>query len=95
MGRRRRTGSIPYVDGRGVAASGYEIAWDSEPKVEEAETPKVVIKLIRELTLDQMGKEINAAIQTLTLAQRKAIKEWLLSELRKPVGLRGAEEAHE
>jgi len=52
-------------------------------------------QLIRELTLDQMGKEISAAIQTLTLAQRKAIKEWLLSELRKPVGLRGAEEAHE
>jgi len=37
-------------------------------------------------TLDQTGKEISAAIQTLTLAQRKAIGELLLSELRKPVG---------
>ena len=38
------------------------------------------------ITLDQMGKEISAAIQTLTLAQRKVIGELLLSELRKPVG---------
>ena len=30
-----------------------------------------------ELTLDQMGKEISAAIHTLTLAQRKAIGELL------------------
>ena len=41
---------------------------------------------MRELTLDQMGKEISAAIQLLTLAQRKVIGELLLSELRKPVG---------
>jgi hypothetical protein len=39
-----------------------------------------------ELTLDQMGKEISAAIQTLTLAQRKAIGELLLIDLKKPVG---------
>jgi hypothetical protein len=38
------------------------------------------------LTLDQMGKEISAATQTLALAQRRAIGELLLSELRKPVG---------
>ena len=38
---------------------------------------------MRELTLDQMGKEISAAIQTLTLAQRKAVGELLLSELEK------------
>ena len=38
------------------------------------------------VTIDQMGQEISAAIQTLTLAQRKAIGELLLSELRKPVG---------
>ena len=31
---------------------------------------------MRELTLDQMGKEISAAIQTLTLEQRKAIGSW-------------------
>jgi hypothetical protein len=43
-------------------------------------------QLTRELTLDQMGKEISAAIQSLLLAQRKAIGELLLSELRKPVG---------
>jgi hypothetical protein len=41
---------------------------------------------MRELTLDQIGKEISAAIQTLTLVQRKAIGELLLSELRKPIG---------
>jgi hypothetical protein len=41
---------------------------------------------MRELTLDQMGKEISAAIQTLSLARRKAIGELLLIELRKPVG---------
>jgi hypothetical protein len=41
---------------------------------------------MRELTLDQMGKENSAAIQTLTLVQRKAIGELLLNELRKPVG---------
>ena len=35
-----------------------------------------------EVTLDQMGKEICAAIQTLTFAQRKVIGELLLSELR-------------
>ena len=40
---------------------------------------------MRELTLDQMGKENSAAIQTLTLVQRKAIGE-LLSDLKKPVG---------
>jgi len=44
---------------------------------------------MRELTLDQVGKEISAAIQTLTLAQPKAIGESLLSELRKPVGSLG------
>jgi hypothetical protein len=41
---------------------------------------------MREVTLDQMGKEISAPIQTLRLTQRKAIGESLLSELRKPVG---------
>jgi hypothetical protein len=41
---------------------------------------------MRELTLDHVGKEISATIQKLTLAQRKAIGELLLSELRKPVG---------
>jgi hypothetical protein len=41
---------------------------------------------MRELTLDQMGKENSAAIQTLTFVQRKAIGEFLLNELRKPVG---------
>ena len=41
---------------------------------------------MRELTLDRMGKEISAAIQSLTLAQRKAIGELLLGELRKPIG---------
>jgi len=50
---------------------------------------------MRELTLDQMGKEISEAIQTLTLAQRKAVGELLLSELRKPVGTLGREEAYE
>ena len=43
-------------------------------------------QLMRELKLDQMGKENSAAIQTLTLVQRKVIGELLLSELRKPVG---------
>ena len=43
-------------------------------------------QLTRELTLDQIGKEISAAIQSLTLAQRKAIGGLLLNELRKPVG---------
>ena len=43
-------------------------------------------QLMREVTLDRMGKENSAAIQTLSLAQRKAIGELLLSELRKPVG---------
>jgi len=38
------------------------------------------------MTLDQIGKEISAAIQTLTFAQRKAIGELLLSELKRPVG---------
>ena len=38
---------------------------------------------MRELTLDQMGQEISAAIQTLTLVQRKVIGELLLSELRR------------
>jgi len=38
------------------------------------------------MTLDQLGKEMSAAIQTLTLVQRKAIGELLLNELRKPVG---------
>ena len=46
-------------------------------------------QLMREPTLDQMGKEISAAIQSLTLAQRKAIGETLLSALRKPVGTLG------
>jgi hypothetical protein len=46
-------------------------------------------QLTRELTLQEIGKEISAAIQTLTLAQRKAIGESLLSELRKPVGTSG------
>ena len=41
---------------------------------------------MRELTLDQMGKENSAAIQTLTLVQRKAIGELLLSDLKKSVG---------
>jgi hypothetical protein len=41
---------------------------------------------MRELTLQEIGKEISATIQTLTLVQRKAIGELLLSELRKPVG---------
>jgi hypothetical protein len=51
---------------------------------------------MRELTLDQMGKEISAAIQTRTLAQRKAIGELLLSELRKPFGtLRRTDESKE
>ena len=39
-----------------------------------------------EVTLDQMGKEISATIQTLTLVHRKVIGELLLNELRKPVG---------
>jgi hypothetical protein len=43
-------------------------------------------ELMRELTLDQIGKEISAAIQTLRLAQRKAIGELLLIDLKKPVG---------
>jgi hypothetical protein len=43
-----------------------------------------------------MGKEISEAIQTLTLAQRKAVGELLLSELRKPVGtLGGTDESEE
>jgi hypothetical protein len=33
-----------------------------------------------------MGKEISVAIQTLMLAQRKAIRELLLSDSKKPVG---------
>ena len=41
---------------------------------------------MRELTLDQIGKEISAAIQTLTLAQRKEVAAALLENLRKPVG---------
>jgi hypothetical protein len=41
---------------------------------------------MRELTLDQMGKEISAAILMLTLAQRKAIGELLLIDLKEPVG---------
>ena len=41
---------------------------------------------MREMTLDQIRKEISSAIQSLTLAQRKAIGKSLLSELRKPVG---------
>ena len=43
-------------------------------------------QLTCDVTLDQMGKENSAAIQTLTLLQRKVIGELLLSELRKPVG---------
>ncbi len=54
---------------------------------------------MRELTLEQMGKEISVAIQSLTLAQRKTIGELLLGELRKPVGTLGgtdeSEEAYE
>ena len=38
------------------------------------------------VTIDQMGQEISAAIRTLTLVQRRAIVESLLSELRKPAG---------
>jgi len=56
-------------------------------------------QLMRELTLEQMGKEISVAIQSLTLAQRKTIGELLLGELRKPVGTLGgtdeSEEAYE
>ena len=42
--------------------------------------------MLEPMTLDQMRKEISAAIQTLTLAQRKAIGELLLIDLKKPVG---------
>jgi hypothetical protein len=41
---------------------------------------------MRELTLDQIGKEISAAIQSLTSAQRKEVAAALLEDLRKPVG---------
>ena len=41
---------------------------------------------MRELTLDQMGKENSAAIQMLMLVLRKVIGELLLSKLRKPIG---------
>ena len=53
--------------------AGYDLVWD-DPEAGG-------YQLMRELTLDQMGKEISAAIQSLTLAQRKAIGELLLSEL--------------
>ena len=49
---------------------------------------------MRQLTLDQMGKKIFAAIQSLTLAQRNAIGELLLRDLRKPVGTLRGEAAH-
>ena len=49
---------------------------------------------MRQLTLEQMGKEIFAAVQSLTLAQRKAIGELLLRDLRKPVGTLREEAAH-
>jgi hypothetical protein len=41
---------------------------------------------MREVTLDQMGKEISAAIQTLSWGQRTEVAAALLENLRKPVG---------
>jgi hypothetical protein len=41
---------------------------------------------MRELTLEQMGKEISAAIQMLSWRQRIDVAAALLEDLRKPVG---------
>jgi hypothetical protein len=41
---------------------------------------------MRELTLDQMGKEISAAAQALSWAQRKELSAALLENLRKSIG---------
>jgi hypothetical protein len=49
-----------------------------------------------EMTLDQMGKEISAAIATLSWKQRMDVAAALLEDLRKPVGtLRRKDESEE
>jgi hypothetical protein len=43
-------------------------------------------QLMRERTLDQMGKEISAAARELSWEQRMDVAAALLEDLRKPVG---------
>ena len=44
---------------------------------------------MREMTLDQIGKEISAAAKRLTWEQRTDVAAALLEDLRKPVGKLG------
>ena len=44
---------------------------------------------MRELTLQEIGKEISAAILTLSWAQKMDVEAALLENLRKPVGKLG------
>ena len=50
---------------------------------------------MRELTLNHIGKEISAAILTLSWEQRMEVAAALLENLRKPVGTLRREEAYE
>ena len=51
---------------------------------------------MRELTLDQIGKEISAAAKELSWEQRMDVAAALLEDLRKPVGtLRRKDESEE
>jgi hypothetical protein len=47
---------------------------------------------MREVTLDQMGKEISAAARELTWRQRMEVTAALLENPRKPVGKLGTNE---
>jgi hypothetical protein len=79
LGDTHELGGVLRVDGRRVEDSGQrDCVGHRRDETGRDGNTESGHQLMRELTLDQMGKEISAAIQTLTLVQRKVIGELLL-----------------